>query len=139
MAKRVKVYVLDEHEAVRRALAAQLDAAGLAVVGDSDDVERGLADIRALQPHVVLIETKRTDGRGLEAVRRAAVIPATVCVMVLTSYYSEWERAAARRAGANCYLVKQIGTQSLVELIQTAVVLRKGRAGEGRQSGDTQV
>jgi len=90
----------------------------VSVVGGVGDAEEGLLQVHALRPDVVLVETKRADGRGLEIVSWIAHGTVGARVIVLTSYPSEWERWAAYRAGAGSYLLKDIGSPQLIAQIQ---------------------
>lgn len=112
------VYIADEHESVRSALADRLDrTADLTVIGQAGDAEKLLKEIRKEQPDVVLIEVKRSDGLGLEIVRQIATLPFSPLLIVLTSYASQWEQEAARRAGAALYLLKEIDSDELIRHI----------------------
>jgi DNA-binding NarL/FixJ family response regulator len=118
----IKLLLIDDHAEVAHALAARLRAdAGLAVLPPEADAECALRQVAALQPQVVLVETKRSDGRGLELVSEIARTQPGTCVIVLTSYASEWEAWAMRRAGAADYVLKDIGTGALVERIKDLV------------------
>jgi len=115
----IRVFVIDDHDDVRQALMACLSLApGVQVVGGAGDAEESVRQVRALCPDVVLVETKRADGRGLEIVSWIAHGTAGARVIVLTSYPSEWERWAAYRAGAGSYLLKDIGSPQLIAQIQ---------------------
>jgi two-component system NarL family response regulator len=122
----LKLLLIDDHPEVAQALAARLRAApGLEVLPPEADAESALRQAAAQQPAVVLVETKRGDGRGLELVSEIARTQPQACVIVLTSYPSEWEAWAMRRAGAADYLLKEIGTGALVERV---LALAKGKA-----------
>jgi len=113
-----RLYIIDEHDTVRSALADRLDqAANLTVVGRAGDAELVMRDIRSDKPDVVLVEVKRSDGLGLEIVRQIAAMPTPPQLVVLTSYPTEWEEEAARRAGANSYLLKDIDSEELIRRI----------------------
>jgi DNA-binding NarL/FixJ family response regulator len=115
----VRVFILDDHDDVRHALAASLGSLpGLEVVGEAAEAEDGLRLITRLRPDVVLVETKRSDGRGLEIVSLIAQGGHGPCVIVLTSYLSEWEHWAVRRAGAIGYFLKEIGSPQLIACIR---------------------
>jgi two-component system response regulator DevR len=117
----LRILIIDDHDDVRHALTARLNSApGMTVVGETADAEDGLLKTRTLRPEVVVVETKRTDGRGLEIVSWIAQSGIGACVIVLTSYPSEWERWAAHRAGAARYLLKDIGSPLLIEHIRRA-------------------
>ena len=117
MAK-VRVYIVDEHEPVRLALADRLnDAAEIRVLGHSGHADEALTEIRRTSPDVVLIEVKRSDGLGLEVLRQVAELPNPPKVLVLTTYPTEWEAQAATRAGAYSYLLKDIDPEVLIHQI----------------------
>lgn len=115
---RARVYIVDEHDPVRLALADRLGRGpGIKVLGHSGNADEALSDIRRAQPDVVLIEVKRSDGLGLEVLRQVAEIPNPPKLLVLTSYPSEWEAHAALRAGAHSYLLKDIDPEELIRRI----------------------
>ena len=115
----IRILIIDDHADVRQALKACLSSApGMLVVGDTGEAEEGLRQTVALRPHIVLVETKRADGRGLEIVNWIAQSGLGARVIVLTSYPSEWERWAAHRAGAARYLLKDIGSPLLIDQIR---------------------
>ncbi len=117
MAK-ARVYIVDEHEPVRLALADRLGkAAEIRVLGHSGHADEALTDVRRTQPDVVLLEVKRSDGLGLEVLRQVAEMPNPPKVLVLTSYPTEWEAQAATRAGASSYLLKDIDPEDLIHQI----------------------
>jgi DNA-binding NarL/FixJ family response regulator len=104
---------------VRQALVSRLQQTGqLEVVGSTGSSEDGVLQAEALRPNVVLLETKRSDGSGLEICRRIARGDASTTVIVLTSYEDEEERQAAYMAGAALYILKDIdSTQLLREIL----------------------
>ena len=113
-----RIYIIDEHDSVRSALADRLDqAAGLTVLGHSGDAGQVLNDIREDEPDIVLVEVKRSDGLGLEIMRQIAALPKPPQLVVLTSYPTEWEEKAANRAGATSYLLKDIDSKELIRRI----------------------
>jgi DNA-binding NarL/FixJ family response regulator len=113
-----RVFIIDEHEAVRSVLAERLNRAGqLEVVGHTGDANQALVDVRHAKPDVVLLEVKRSDGLGLELVRQVSGFSAAPIVAVLTSYPSNWEEQAASRAGASLYMLKEIDTEELIRCI----------------------
>jgi DNA-binding NarL/FixJ family response regulator len=119
----IRVYVVDDHDDVREALVTHLRAApDLLVVGETGGAEKAILEIKDLRPDVVLVETKRGDGRGLEIVSWISHSGFGGHIVVLTSYPSEWEEWAAHRAGAAYYLLKEIGSPRLMEEIRRAAV-----------------
>jgi two-component system response regulator DevR len=115
---RTRLLIIDEHEAVRQALVSRLQQTGeLEVVGSTGSSEEGVLQVEALRPNVVLLETKRSDGTGLETCRRIARSHPDTMVIVLTSYDDEEERQAAYMAGATRYLLKDIDSAQLLREI----------------------
>ena len=113
-----RLYIVDEHDSVRSALADRLSRASeLTVLGHSGDANQVLEDIQAEEPDVVLVEVKRSDGMGLEIVRQISGLSDPPCLIVLTSYPSEWEEEAANRAGATSYMLKDLDTEELIRYI----------------------
>jgi len=120
----IKLFVIDDHDAVREALVVRLcTAPGVLIVGDAPATKAALEEINALRPDVVLIETKCANGGGLELVHCIAHGPSGARAIVLTSYPSEWERWAVRRAGAVGYLLKDLGAAPLLEYIRNVIIL----------------
>jgi DNA-binding NarL/FixJ family response regulator len=115
-----RLLIIDDHQDVREALASRLDATPVInVIGCTGCWKTGLQKALELQPEVVLLETKRTDGEGLGALQSLNDRCSATDVIVLTSYPDAEERAAARSAGAVAYLLKDIDTAQLVSEIRS--------------------
>jgi len=116
-----RLLIIDDHDVVREALEARLcDAAELEVVGCTGCWRTGLRDAVRLKPDVVLLETKRADGQGLDALRRLTEQCPQTSVIVLTSYPDAEEQTEAHCIGAESYILKDIDTPHLVREIQAA-------------------
>jgi DNA-binding NarL/FixJ family response regulator len=116
----LQVYLIEEHAQVRQALAERLgNIQGVELVGQAGDAQEALRDVERLHPQVILIESKRDDGLGLELVRQAARAAWHPRVVVLTTHEEAWERRASRRAGAHEYLLKEIDSAELLKRIQS--------------------
>lgn len=119
----VRVYIIDEHEPVRRALADRLaQSREVKVTGHAGEAQEALRDPASQSADVVLVEIKRTDGMGLELVRQLAEAPLAPKTIVLTSYPTEWEEQAARRAGAAGYLLKDINPEELIRRLRALLL-----------------
>jgi DNA-binding NarL/FixJ family response regulator len=115
---RTRLVIIDEHWDVRQALVSRLQQTGeLEVVGSTGSSKEGLLQVEALRPNVVLLETKRSDGTGLDTCRRIARSHADTRVIVLTSYEDEEERQTAFMAGAARYILKEIDSAQLMREI----------------------
>src|SRR3954454_5626653 len=110
----VRVFLVDDHEIVRRGVAEVLEEdPGITVAGEAGSVAEALARVPAVPPHVVVVGMRPADGdgaggNGAEVCRRLRDrVPAVRC-LVLTSYADPEVVAAAVRSGASGYLLKQV-------------------------------
>ncbi len=117
-----RLLIIDDHDAVREALEARLRTADkVEIVSCTGCWRTGLRDAVRLKPNVVLLEIKRSDGQGLEALRHLSKECPHASIVILTSYTDAEEQAEARRIGAIRYILKEIDTLQLVREIQASV------------------
>ncbi len=116
----VRVFLVDDHEVVRRGVAELLeDDPGLVVVGEAGTVAEALARGPAVRPDVAIVDMRLPDGDGADVVRSLRRrLPDCSC-LVLSSYADEEAVAAALAAGAAGYLVKQVRGGDLVSAVRT--------------------
>ncbi|MEV6113126.1 response regulator transcription factor [Streptomyces sp. NPDC052109] len=116
----IRVFLLDDHEVVRRGLADLLDAEpDISVVGDADTAEHALARGPALRPHVAVLDVRLPDGDGISVCRELrSRMPELACLM-LTSFDDEDALLDAIMAGASGYVLKQIKGSDLVSAVRT--------------------
>jgi two-component system response regulator DevR len=114
----IKILIVDEHVHVRCALAERLSQSDeIEVIGHTGSIDEILGCVTDKHPDLVLIEVKRSDGMGLEIIRQLSGMLGAPKLFVLTTYPSNWEREAAKRAGAHMYLLKDIETRELIKHI----------------------
>ncbi len=117
-----RVYIIEEHKAVRQALVERLShAPNLQVIGNAGAAEDVIDDVCRMKPDIVLVEVKRSDGLGLEILRLISSMDEAPKVAVLTSYLSHWEKDASYRAGADSYLLKDIDPEELIRNISKLI------------------
>ncbi|MBI4630336.1 MAG: response regulator [Chloroflexi bacterium] len=122
-AQHIRVFIVDDHANVLKALASQLACSTEKIVVDTAaGVEEALTCIPASHPDVILVETKRADGRGLELVEKIRHSGVKSKIVVLTSYFNEWERVMLAGAGVKDYLLKDIGSTTLIQHITALAV-----------------
>ena len=116
----VKVFLLDDHEVVRRGLRDLLDAEpDISVVGEAGTVAQALARGPALRPDVAVLDVRLPDGDGITVCRELrARMPGLACLM-LTSFDDEDALLDAIMAGAAGYVLKQIKGSDLVSAVRT--------------------
>jgi DNA-binding NarL/FixJ family response regulator len=141
----ISVFLLDDHEIVRRGIAQLLESEDdIEVVGEAGTASQALARIPALRPDVAILDVRLPDGEGVTVCReiRSTVTPPPACLM-LTSYSDDEALFGAIMAGASGYLLKQVTGIDLVGAVRivsdggslldpkaTAVVLERLRRGE---------
>lgn len=116
----VRVFLLDDHEVVRRGMTDLLDAdPRTQVVGEAAGAAEALVRIRATRPDVAVLDARLPDGSGIDVCREVrSALPEVACV-ILTSYDDDDAVLAAVVAGAAGYLLKQVRGSSLVDGIVT--------------------
>jgi DNA-binding NarL/FixJ family response regulator len=117
----ISVFLLDDHEIVRRGIAQLLETeADITVVGEAGTAAQALARIPALRPDVAVLDVRLPDGDGVTVCReiRSAVSPPPACLM-LTSYSDDEALFGAIMAGASGYLLKQVAGVDLVGAVRT--------------------
>jgi len=121
----ISVFLLDDHEVVRRGVRELLEAEGdIVVVGEAGDAETAVHRILELQPTVSLLDVRLPEGSGVAVCREVhATRPDLACVM-LTSFADDEALAEAVIAGAQGYLLKQVRGVDIVAGV------RKVAAGE---------
>lgn len=137
----VSVYVVDDHELLRRGLVAFLtEVGGFRVVGDSGSAREAMRRIAALRPDVMLLDVHLPDGSGIEICRHVRGIDPRIKALMLTSFDDEQARLAAMLAGASGFALKEVHSEALCEAIRRVAagdVLRESalRAGTTVASG----
>lgn len=117
----VRVFLLDDHEVVRRGVRDLLEAEDdITVVGEADTAERALSRIAPTRPDVALLDVRLPDGDGVEVCREIrSRHPEIACVM-LTSFSDDEALLQAIVAGAAGYLLKQIRGTDIVDAVRRA-------------------
>jgi two-component system response regulator DevR len=115
------VFLLDDHEIVRRGIAELINAeTDLEVVGESATVAQTLGRVAATRPDVAVLDVRLPDGNGIDVCRDIrSAFPHIACLM-LTAYDDVSAAEGAVLAGAAGYVVKDIRGQSLVSDIRRA-------------------
>jgi two-component system, NarL family, response regulator DevR len=141
----IRVFLLDDHEVVRRGLRELLeDEANIEVVGEAESAASALRRIPALRVDVAVLDARLGDGSGIDVCREIRSRDESVRAIILTSYDDDDALFAAIMAGAAGYVLKQIhGTdlvdgirrvaagQSLLDPALIARVLQRVRDGSG--------
>ena len=130
----IRVLIVDDHPVVRSGLRALLsETEGIESVGEAADGIDALAMIRSSKPDVVLMDLGLPKLSGLEATKRVAGSPLPrPAVLVLTMSDDDESLAAAMRAGARGYLLKDADAEEVLAAVRAVargeIVFGKGVA-----------
>lgn len=146
--KAVNVFLLDDHDVVRRGLRELLEAEGMEVVGEAGTAEEGLSRIPPTRPEVAVLDVRLPDGNGVEVCREIRSRHPEIQCLILTSFADDEALFQAIMAGAAGYLLKQVKSgdiadavrrvsegQSLLDPAVTARVLDRLRKGPEEDEG----
>ncbi|KQX66274.1 response regulator transcription factor [Angustibacter sp. Root456] len=112
----IRVFLLDDHEIVRRGLRELLEREDdIEVVGESGEAEQARRRIPALRPDVAILDARLPDGSGIDVCRDVRSIDPTIKALILTSYDDDEALFAAIMAGAAGYVLKQVRSSELVD------------------------
>jgi DNA-binding NarL/FixJ family response regulator len=116
----IRVFLLDDHEIVRRGVRELLEAEpDIEVVGEASTAAEALARVPATRPHVAVLDVRLPDGDGVAVCRELrSDLPELACLM-LTSFADDEALFDAIMAGAAGYVLKQIRGNDLVGAIRT--------------------
>lgn len=115
----VKVFLVDDHEVVRRGLVDLLGAdPELDVVGEAGSVAEAIARVPAARPDVAVLDVRLPDGNGIELCRDLLSRMPDLRCLILTSYTSDEAMLDAILAGASGYVVKDIKGMELARAVK---------------------
>jgi two-component system, NarL family, response regulator DevR len=114
-----RVFLLDDHEVVRRGLRELFEAEDdLTVVGEGASAQEALARVPSSKPDVAVLDVRLPDGDGVEVCRDLrSAMPELKCLM-LTSFADDEALFSAILAGASGYVLKQIRGSDLVSAVR---------------------
>jgi DNA-binding NarL/FixJ family response regulator len=115
----IRVYLLDDHEIVRRGIRELLESEGdIVVVGESGLAGDATRRIPALRPDVAILDGRLPDGSGIDVCREIRSRDPRIATLILTSYDDDDALFAAIMAGAAGYILKQVGGNDFVDTVR---------------------
>jgi two-component system, NarL family, response regulator DevR len=119
LAVATRVFLLDDHEVVRRGLRELIDAEDdLEVVGEAGTAGMGLAGIAKDNPDVAVLDVRLPDGNGVEVCREVRARDPKIACLMLTSFSDDEALFDAIMAGASGYLLKDVRGNDLIDAIR---------------------
>jgi DNA-binding NarL/FixJ family response regulator len=114
-----RVFLLDDHEIVRRGIADLIDAEpDLDVVGEAGTAAQAIGRIAATRPDVAVLDVHLPDGSGIDVCREVRSAHPEVACLILTAFDDDKASYAAVLAGASGYVLKDIRGQGLIDGIR---------------------
>jgi len=115
----IRVFLLDDHELVRRGVRDLLEADGdIEVVGEAGTVEEAVRGAPTTRPDVAVLDVRLPDGDGVEACRDIRSSHPEVRCLMLTSYADDEALVETIMAGASGYVLKQVRSYDLVDSVR---------------------
>src|SRR5690349_22042785 len=115
----IRVFLLDDHEIVRRGIRELLEAEGdIVVVGESGLAQEAARRIPALRPDVAILDGRLPDGSGIDVCREVRSRSPEIAALILTSYDDDDALFSAIMAGAAGYLLQEVGGNALIDAVR---------------------
>jgi two-component system, NarL family, response regulator DevR len=116
----IRVFLLDDHEVVRRGIRDVLESEpDIVVVGEAGTAAEALARVPAVKPDVAILDVRLPDDDGVSVCRELrSKLPELACLM-LTSFGDDEALLSAIMAGAAGYLLKQVRGSDIVGAVRT--------------------
>jgi DNA-binding NarL/FixJ family response regulator len=115
----LRVFLLDDHEVVRRGVRELLEAeSDLEVVGEAGTAEEAYGRIPAATPDVAILDVRLPDGDGIEVCREIRSGHPEIACLMLTSFADDEALFSAILAGASGYVLKQVRGTDLVDAVR---------------------
>ncbi|GAA1537504.1 response regulator transcription factor [Nocardioides humi] len=117
--QQIRVYLLDDHEMIRRGIRDLLESEGdIVVVGESESAAEATRRIPALRPDVAILDGRLPDGSGIDVCRDVRSQDPTIKALILTSYDDDDALFSAIMAGAAGYVLKQVRGNDLLDIVR---------------------
>lgn len=129
--RHVRVFVLDDHDIVRRGLLDLLTKRDITVVGHSGSAAEAPRSILELRPDVMVLDVRLPDGSGAQVCRDVRAVDPSINGLLLTSVDDEEALILSVLAGASGFVIKLAGTTEILDAVR--------RIGAGRPVLDAAV
>lgn len=115
----IRILSVDDHQLLREGIAAVLETQeDMILIGQAGNGHEAIESFRRLRPDVTLMDLRMPDMSGIEAISAIRREFANARIIVLTTYAGDAQAAAALKAGAAGYLLKNLVRKELIETIR---------------------
>jgi DNA-binding NarL/FixJ family response regulator len=115
----VRVFLLDDHDIVRRGLSHLFEVQDdIDVVGEAGTAEEALSRIPPTRPDVALLDVRLPDGDGVEVCREIRSRHPEIQCLMLTSFSDDEALFDAIMAGASGFILKQVKSEEIVQAVR---------------------
>jgi DNA-binding NarL/FixJ family response regulator len=115
----IRILTVDDHQLLREGIAAVIEAQpDMTLVGQASNGREAIESFRHLRPDVTLMDLRMPDMSGIEAIAAIRAEFPNARIIVLTTYAGDAQAAAALKAGAVGYLLKNLVRKELIETIR---------------------
>jgi DNA-binding NarL/FixJ family response regulator len=116
----IRILTVDDHQLLREGITAVLETQhDMSVVGQAASGREAIESFRLLHPDVTLMDLRMPDMSGIDAICAIRAEFSSARIVVLTTYAGDVQAAAALRAGAAGYLLKNLVRKEFIETIRT--------------------
>jgi two-component system, NarL family, response regulator DevR len=116
---KVRAFLLDDHELVRRGIRDILSGApDIDIVGEAATARDGRDKILELRPHVAVLDARLPDGSGIDVCRDVRAADSSIHALILTSYDDDSAMLTAILAGASGYVLKDVRGVDLIDTVR---------------------
>jgi len=116
-----RVLIVDDHAVVRHGLKLAIEANGYEVVSEASSLTQARSFIAHTNPDVLIVDINLPDGSGFDLIKWVRKISKTIVIIVLSLNDGGEYASAARKAGANAYLVKDATMVEILAAIEFAI------------------
>jgi DNA-binding NarL/FixJ family response regulator len=115
----IRVFLLDDHEVVRRGIADLVETEpDMTVVGEASSSAEALSEVKRCQPDVAVLDVRLGDGNGITVCREIRATYPDVACLILTSFDDDRAIVDAAISGAAGFVLKQIRSNDLIDSIR---------------------